>query len=71
MPYTRRLELLLGRAGLDINPENRRFLDRAVRKTLEMERVDEKDVEKEVEKVMNSDKKQEFEQKIINLLVSY
>jgi len=71
MLYIRRLELLLPRAGLDINPMNRSLLDRAVRETLGMERRDEKDVEKEIEKVMNSDKKQEFEQKIINLLVNY
>jgi len=71
MSYTRRLELILGRAGLDLNPESRRLLDRAVRETLGMERVDEKEVEKEVEKVLNSDNKQEFEQKVINLLVSY
>lgn len=71
MLYIRRLELLLTRAGLDINPMNRSLLDRAVRETLGMERRDEKDIEKEIDKILNSDKKQEFEQKIINLLVNY
>lgn len=69
--YLRYLQNILPMAGLDNKPENRRLLVRAVREVLGMEKEDDGKILEAVKRVLASDKKQEFEQKLVDRLMDY
>ncbi|RLI97227.1 MAG: hypothetical protein DRO99_03305 [Candidatus Aenigmatarchaeota archaeon] len=73
--YTKHISELLKRAGADTTPENKELLDRAVRKTLDMERADAPEVWEKVKEIMFSGRdekrKRKFEDSVVKLMVKY
>lgn len=71
--YTRHLGEIFKKAGAEPSPENRRFLDRAVREVLGMERADSREVWEKVKPIILGDpaKRKEFENSVAKLLIKY
>ena len=71
MSYTRHLDEIFRRAGVEKTPENRDALDRIIREELGMERNDEDDVWKIAREKILLHKDPKLEERVVKALVRH
>jgi hypothetical protein len=71
MSYTRHLDGIFRRAGVDKTPENRNALDRIIRQELGMERNDEADVWPLVREKILQHKDPRLEERVVKALARH
>ncbi len=69
--YTRHLDEIFKRAGVEKTPENRDALDRIIREELEMERNNERDVWEIVREKILLHKDPKLEERVVKALVKH